>query len=72
MLKWLIDKGVTLYFRYQAQFADPNDRDLRLSTDRRKFDYDSDGSPYRPAHGSMPCECGDPDCYGYPTAPGQE
>jgi hypothetical protein len=65
VLKWLIDKAVLLYFRYQAQLASPNDRDLR-QTDRRKFDYDSDGTPYRPTS-VRGCDCGSPQCDGLPT-----
>jgi hypothetical protein len=51
---------VLLYFKYQSQFASANDRSLR--TDVRKFDYDSDGQPYRPLPARIPCDCGDPDC----------
>lgn len=50
MLKWLIDKAVVLYFRYQAQLVGPTE----FQTDRRKFDYDTSG-----------CDCGDPEC-GFP------
>lgn len=57
MLKWLIDKGVILYFRYQAMLASPNDRELHR-TDRRKFDYDA---------GHPRCDCNSPQCDGFGT-----